>query len=644
MANTYDTSAIPLGSTAPKVLYNNASNFDDAMNSPGPSWVDRLGLRRQTWTGMQVMVSDFLENIGFEATHLTYVDGFPLTVDRPTQLIDRAGLVYKVKTPANFPVELTGTWATDALLLVEMDDSLRSDLAAASGSTLVGYQSALSGAAQRLLSERLGDRISVKDFGAVGDGVTDDYAAMAAAHATGRSIEYPEGTYLCSQRVTAPAPFGFHGAGINKTTVIFSGSTKGFQVTQATSADGIVFDGASIKTNSASTTTVGLLIDGSAQYTGDDTALRIISDRTSYRCRVENVDFRGVTSSDGWGVNLQFKSMINFSAENIVFSGVQPPNPATDPLQGVGILINGNGAVVDFSIRRIWGFYTLYGVLMPDYLEGGHIYDYEMVAVVFGIISRFTAGYSVLPIGICGNLGLHIAQGHLNVLQAGVLLENCNQCHIINQNIYLQTRAVDAPGLCVQITNGNWNNISSIFCNGASATNTQTSNSGVVLTTVGLSSVRDISASALASAVSVQGSSGNDIDGLRAAFCINVIGGDGSSTNNRIGSRRGVSLSGSFISMAAANNFVLDEFAQTFTQAFSSQTSLTIDIGIPAGVFSVTPDFGVMVQDSGSTTFNFQYLYDTSTSTNAKFFVTPQAPAANLGTGTVRLSINLKGR
>lgn len=142
MTNTYNT-LNPLGSTSPKDLFDNASNFDEAMNSASPSFYDRFMQRRETWSGMQKMVADFLEAQGFEATHLQYVDGTPLTVLRPTQLIDRAPSVYKVKAPATFPVNLTGTWATDQLLLVDVGDApLRSELAnavnLALGATMVG--------------------------------------------------------------------------------------------------------------------------------------------------------------------------------------------------------------------------------------------------------------------------------------------------------------------------------------------------------------------------------------------------------------------------------------------------------------------------------------------------------------------------
>jgi hypothetical protein len=175
MTNTYNT-LNPLGSTAPKDLFDNASNFDEAMNSASPSFYDRFSKRRETWSGMQKMVADFLEAMGFEATHLQYVDGVPLQVDRPTQLIDRAPSVYKVKAPATFPVNLTGTWATDQLLLVDVGDaSLRSELASADGSTFIGF-------GDRTVFEKLGEHISCKDapFNCVGDGVADDTAGLIA--------------------------------------------------------------------------------------------------------------------------------------------------------------------------------------------------------------------------------------------------------------------------------------------------------------------------------------------------------------------------------------------------------------------------------------------------------------------------------
>lgn len=65
--------------------------------------------------------------------------------------------------------------------------------------TDVEYISAGTGAVERTLYSRLGDSISVKDFGAVGDGSTDDTVAVTAADvyaaSVGAVLSFPKGTY-----------------------------------------------------------------------------------------------------------------------------------------------------------------------------------------------------------------------------------------------------------------------------------------------------------------------------------------------------------------------------------------------------------------------------------------------------------------
>ena len=54
----------------------------------------------------------------------------------------------------------------------------------------------------RSLKDRFADTVNVKDFGAVGDGVTDDTAAFNAAIATGKPVYAPSGTYKTDGAVT----------------------------------------------------------------------------------------------------------------------------------------------------------------------------------------------------------------------------------------------------------------------------------------------------------------------------------------------------------------------------------------------------------------------------------------------------------
>jgi hypothetical protein len=69
-------------------------------------------------------------------------------------------------------------------------------------------------AAARTMPDRLADIKNVRDFGAVGDGVTDDWAAIMAAfnwttNTQRGTIYFPPGNYYVSQRIdfTGPAPY-----------------------------------------------------------------------------------------------------------------------------------------------------------------------------------------------------------------------------------------------------------------------------------------------------------------------------------------------------------------------------------------------------------------------------------------------------
>lgn len=130
-------------------------------------------------------------------------------------------------------------WATDNLLykyvIKTSDDvlvrswdnigeTITQDLANttdnAKGDALIGFRQAgdtgfLIGSVARTVSTKLQEFVSVKDFGAVGDGVVNDYAAILAANtsatSTGSTLVFPEGTYRIDTSLSFTAPVVMQG-------------------------------------------------------------------------------------------------------------------------------------------------------------------------------------------------------------------------------------------------------------------------------------------------------------------------------------------------------------------------------------------------------------------------------------------------
>lgn len=79
-------------------------------------------------------------------------------------------------------------------------------LSLATGSSLVGFMQSGVGAVARTVQEKLRDIVNVRDFGAVGDGVTDDTAAIQAAiTASGAQVDFGSfGTFLVTGPIGLP--------------------------------------------------------------------------------------------------------------------------------------------------------------------------------------------------------------------------------------------------------------------------------------------------------------------------------------------------------------------------------------------------------------------------------------------------------
>jgi hypothetical protein len=149
-----------------------------------------------------VAVNVKISNLPSATTPLTGAELMPVV---------QGGVTKKVAVGGTIPASQVLNTPAGTIAATNVQSAINeivSDLAASSGSSLVGFLQAGLGAVPTTVQSKLRDVVSVKDFGAVGDGVTDDYAAIIAAHnslpSTGGKILFPHTTanvYASSQEL-----------------------------------------------------------------------------------------------------------------------------------------------------------------------------------------------------------------------------------------------------------------------------------------------------------------------------------------------------------------------------------------------------------------------------------------------------------
>ena len=182
-----------------------------------------------------------------------YIDG--VYQEKSTYSISGTTLTFSEAPPLNSGIEIVVTRTLDF---------------GAEDAANVSYTQGGTGSVNRTVLTKLQEFVSVKDFGAVGDGVTDDTAAIQAALNVGGRIYFPTGTYQCNTVTVSNAVY-----------IDFNGST----LRRATSGTKKIFDH-----SSGNMTMRNGIIDG--QNTGIDRGMLIEFEDSNATLTLENMTFQ----------------------------------------------------------------------------------------------------------------------------------------------------------------------------------------------------------------------------------------------------------------------------------------------------------------------------------------------------------------
>lgn len=302
-----------------------------------------------------------------------------------------------------------------------------SSLAASSGSSLVGFIQTGANAVTQTVQSKLRETVSVKDFGAVGDGTTDDTAAIQAAiDSNSGEVYFPPGTY----KTTSPLSFSnsvyLRGANKDFSIIRFYSTTAGASCIEATGSrlfieqlgifsnsgksDGNSLNG--IKHVNATNNAVGYC--GSKNFRVEGFSGNAIELQRAIFYRIENV----FINNCGAGVLVKRNSFGVDSTTTVIdnayisgcTNGVYLDNGADHTLQNVICELCG-----DASTGAALRFYNVNNVAMINCYFEANLRNRNFDETRWNEYSSFTAGSATYPDIISWVFSAQTSRGYLSI-------------------------------------------------------------------------------------------------------------------------------------------------------------------------------------------------------------------------------------
>lgn len=289
--------------------------------------------------------------------------------------------------------------------------------------TCQGFSQA-SSAVVRTWQDKARDVVSVKDFGAVGNGAADDTAAVSATLASLTNgcgeVYLPPGIYRLSGRishtVSADCAVVIRGAGSGAVTLIWTNASGGFDITLSHKLAAIHFGGVT------STTTVA---GGGSGFKCTNTSGDINESNNS----LSSLTFRGYSGpnlSDYWTTAVELSSCSYFFADNVLIQG-------GSGTLGDGFSITGDPGTglyaVGLTITRSTLNFLSRGVVYGSYVQGVSFADGSMNIIdkgvhvpsgQTGVLAQLTVvGSQITTTPAGAGIGIHTETATIDVNIAG---------------------------------------------------------------------------------------------------------------------------------------------------------------------------------------------------------------------------------
>lgn len=222
-------------------------DFKQTLYAVQESVNDTAGIAAQALSTAEesvLLVQDAFDILGERTQYIVLGPYGPnLNFQTTSQVFSYDGEFYAPGPSIVLPYTTTGVGAAEIANFRSVGDAiLRSDLENDTdpllGSSLIGFLPSGVGAVGRKAQDKLRDTVSIRDFGAAGDGTANDYPAwsalVAAYPSAAITCEVPAGSYTCGTPITIPKNIQVV---MHKGARVLSGSLVHFTNVTASSAN-----------------------------------------------------------------------------------------------------------------------------------------------------------------------------------------------------------------------------------------------------------------------------------------------------------------------------------------------------------------------------------------------------------------------